>query len=78
MRIGSSIFLIALGAILAFAMSIDPTPVAGVSIEWNVVGFILLAVGVLGLLWSLMLMNSARDRGYDREVDVVERDRVLR
>lgn len=82
MRIGSSIFLIALGAILAFAMTIDPTPMGGLVVEWNVVGVILMLVGAAGVLWSIMVMNAWRERDLARErdrdiVDVAERDRIV-
>ncbi len=55
MGIGASIFLIALGAILAFAVNAD---VSGVSI--STIGVILLVVGAVGLLWSLVV--ASRDR----------------
>lgn len=77
MRIGSSIFLIALGAILAFGVTIDPSPIAGLTVEWDVVGFILMIVGVVGLIWSIMLINSWRDRDALGERDIVERDRTI-
>lgn len=76
MGIGASILLLAIGAILAFAVAIDPTPVAGLTIEWATVGVILMIVGAIGLAWSLMALNSWRDRGRDRTV--VEEDRVTR
>ena len=44
MSIGVSLFVIAVGAILAFAVDAEP---AGIDIE--VVGWILMGVGVLGL-----------------------------
>jgi uncharacterized protein DUF6458 len=51
--IGVSIFLIALGAILAFAVSAE---VAGLDIQ--TVGWILLAVGVIGLVLSMIFWSS--------------------
>lgn len=55
MRIGSSIFLIALGAILAFAIQ------AQVSfVDITLVGYILMAVGVIGLIASLLLAAPRR------------------
>ncbi len=75
MGIGASILLLAIGAILAFAMSIDPTPFAGLTIEWDTVGVILMVVGAIGLVWSLMMLSAWRDRGRDH--DVVERDRII-
>ncbi|PZS40148.1 MAG: hypothetical protein DLM62_04430 [Pseudonocardiales bacterium] len=50
MRIGSSIGLIAVGLILALAVSVN---VRG--IDLTLVGWILTAVGVLGLIVSLVL-----------------------
>lgn len=57
MRIGSSIVLIAIGAILAFAVAAD---VVGF-INLQLVGYILMGVGVLGLIVSL-LMNAPRSQ----------------
>ncbi len=58
MGIGTSIFLIALGAILKFAVT---ATVAGISIQ--TAGVILMVVGVLGLVLSLIWMSQARQRG---------------
>lgn len=55
MRIGSSIILIALGLILALAVSVN---VRG--IDLTLVGWILTAVGVLGLIISLVLYRRNR------------------
>ena len=75
MGIGTSIFLIALGAILAFAVNAD---VSG--LEISTIGVILMVCGVLGLLISLLYMSMWRDRARGtapatRE-RVVERDRL--
>jgi hypothetical protein len=51
--VGASIFLIAAGAILAWAVEWE---VQGVDI--NMVGIILLVVGVIGLLLSLIFWSS--------------------
>lgn len=75
MGIGASVLLLAIGAILAFALSIDPTPVAGLTIEWTTVGVILMVVGAVGLIWSLLAMSAWRDR--HRDVDGVERERII-
>ena len=45
MGLGVSIFLIAVGAILAWAVSVDTN-----GIDLNMVGVILMIVGILGLL----------------------------
>ncbi len=76
MGIGTSIFLIALGAILKFAVT---ATVSG--IELATVGTILIVVGIIGLLISLMfLMQAGRGRGRGAIVErepVVERERVV-
>jgi hypothetical protein len=56
MGLGVSIFLIAVGAILLFAVTAD---ISGVSVD--TVGVILLVAGGIGLLWSLLV--AGRDRG---------------
>jgi len=60
MTIGSSLFLIAVGAILKFAVTAD---LAGVDLQ--VVGVILIVVGLVGLVLGLGLWISARS---DRRV----------
>jgi membrane protein implicated in regulation of membrane protease activity len=52
MTIGTSLFLIALGAILAFAVN---ATVAGISIQ--TAGVILIAVGALGLVIGLFMLS---------------------
>jgi Domain of unknown function (DUF6458) len=67
MGIGTSIFLIAVGAILKFAVT---TEVSG--IELATVGVILMVVGIVGLVISLLFLLQHRDRGavvQDRVVD---------
>ena len=54
MRIGLSIFLIAVGAVLRFALE---TSVDGINL--GMTGVILMAVGALGLLISMILWSSA-------------------
>ena len=69
MGIGVSIFLIAVGAILAFAVE---TSVSGLDIA--VVGYILMIVGVIGLIMTAFIWgprNRTRATG-----DVVEERRV--
>lgn len=51
MGIGASVFLLAIGAILAFAVKVGD--VAG--IDLNVIGFILMACGLLGLILTLVV-----------------------
>jgi uncharacterized membrane protein len=68
MGIGTSIFLIAVGAILKFAVTAH---VSGISLA--TVGVILMIVGVVGLLISLFWLARATDRRRtvvdDRRVD---------
>jgi hypothetical protein len=63
MGIGVSIFLIAVGAVLAFAVSAE---VQGLDIQ--VVGWILLLVGAVGILLSLLFWSSWGGFGGRREI----------
>jgi hypothetical protein len=58
MSLGASLFLIAVGAILRFAVTAD---LAGIDLQ--VVGLILMIIGVLGFAISLFFYFQARDRG---------------
>jgi Domain of unknown function (DUF6458) len=69
MGIGTSIFLIAAGAILYWAVDAE---VSG--LEINTVGLILMICGGLGLLISLFLLSSYR-RGATTERRTIVRDR---
>ncbi len=70
MGIGASLFLIALGAILAFALNVQ---VSGIDLD--AIGVILMIVGAVGLVLSLLFWSSfapfrrdrtvVRDRDYD-------------
>jgi hypothetical protein len=66
--IGTSLFLIAVGAILYFAVNAS---ISGLSIA--TVGLILMIVGVIGLLISLFFLSSAR-RGPAERTVVRDRD----
>ncbi|GAA2652127.1 DUF6458 family protein [Paractinoplanes durhamensis] len=55
MGIGGSIFLLAVGAILAFAVNAD---ISGLDI--NVIGWILMAAGLIGLVITLWFWNNRR------------------
>jgi uncharacterized membrane protein len=68
MGIGVSVFLIAVGAILAFAVN---ATVSGLDI--NVIGYILMIVGILGLLTTLLIFAPRR-----RSATVVQDERVAR
>ncbi len=68
MGIGTSIFLIALGAVLKFAVTAS---VSGISLA--TVGTILIVLGVIGLVISMVfLMQARRDTVVTRD-HVVER-----
>jgi hypothetical protein len=66
--IGSSIFLIALGAILRYAVT---DSVSGVDL--TTIGLILMIAGVVGLVVGLFLMTTRRDPAY-RDPDVRDPD----
>jgi len=55
MRIGVSLLLIAIGAVLKFAVT---KQVSGVNV--GAVGIVLMVVGVIGLVLTLILMSSRR------------------
>ena len=70
MALGTSLFLIAVGAILKYAVS-DSVP----GIDLPVIGLILMIVGVIGMLISFFMMTLwDRDR---RGPGVVEERRVV-
>jgi hypothetical protein len=72
MGIGTSILLIAVGAILKFAVT---TSVSGISLA--TVGVILIIAGAIGLLISLVMLSSIRDRRAT-VVEPVVRERYVR
>jgi hypothetical protein len=55
MGIGVSIFLIAVGAILSFAVSVE-----GEGFNVNTIGYILMICGALGLLVSTLIFGGDR------------------
>lgn len=71
MGIGVSVFLLAVGAILAFAVDVT---VQGLDLD--TVGVILMIVGAIGLLLSALFLSSfspyGRGAGADRETVVRE------
>jgi hypothetical protein len=69
MTTGGSIFLIALGAILRYAVT---TTVSGVSIQ--TIGLILMIAGIAGLVLSLLYMLTWAPRRRVVTDRVVERD----
>jgi hypothetical protein len=73
MGIGVSVFLIAVGAILSYAVEVDAE-----GINLDTVGVILMVVGAIGLLFSLLFWSSfAPWGGVRREDRVIEREREV-
>jgi len=68
MGLGTSLFLIAVGAILRFAVHVSAH-----GIDLHTIGLILMVVGVIGLLITLLWMTVWADRR-GREVPVVDRE----
>jgi hypothetical protein len=56
--LGASLFLLAVGAILTFAVERE---ISGIDI--STVGVILMVVGVIGLLFSIVWMSRSRTSG---------------
>jgi uncharacterized membrane-anchored protein len=71
MGLGTSLFLIAIGAILRFAVTVSTTHGFNV----HTIGLILLIVGAIGLVISLFWMTVWADRS--RGVGTVRRDRPV-
>ena len=65
MGIGTSIFLIAVGAILKYAVTVHTN-----NVDLNTIGVILMVVGAIGLLVSLLFWNSWG--GFGRRTYVAE------
>ena len=74
MATGISLFFLAVGAILTFAVE---TSVSGVDLD--TIGVILMVIGLLGMLFSLVLWDSWSPRPYrsDDEVVVGRRDVLI-
>jgi hypothetical protein len=71
MGIGASLFLIAIGAILAWAVDIDTE-----GIDLNMIGIILLIVGIIGAIMSMIFWSTWGGWGNRRETIVRDRDVV--
>lgn len=67
MQLGTSIFLIAVGAILKYAVTAS---VSGVSL--STVGVILMVVGALGLVLSILMLTIWADRAGRRTAVVAD------
>ena len=72
MATGISLFFLAVGAILTFAIE---TNVSGV--DFDTIGVILMVIGLLGMLFSLVLWDSWTPRRRDDDVVVNHRDVVI-
>jgi hypothetical protein len=61
MSIATSIVLFAAGAILRFA--VEPARrIAGTSVNWDIIGDILMVAGAVGLVFALIWMTTATRR----------------
>jgi hypothetical protein len=69
MGIGGSIFLLALGAILAFAVNAEFS-----GIDINVVGYVLMLAGLIGLIVTVWYWNSRRRTVVEQRQPVVRND----
>jgi len=72
MGIGVSVLLIAVGAILSFAVEVQAD---GVNLD--TIGVILMIVGAIGLLTSMLFWSSFSPYGSGRREEVVVRDREV-
>lgn len=67
--IGGSLFLVAIGAILYWAVTVEAE-----GFNLNTIGLILMIVGVVGLILTLIMTASAeRTARDDKDVTIVER-----
>jgi Domain of unknown function (DUF6458) len=74
MGVGVGLILIAAGAILAWAVNVTTS-----GVDLNTVGYILLVVGIIGVLFSLIFWSSWAGPGYFTRTDrprrrVIEED----
>lgn len=77
MGIGVSVFLLAIGAILAFAVEVETS-----GIDLDAVGVILMVVGAVGLVLSMLMWDRLGWGGStivrrDRVVEAPHRERVV-
>ena len=70
---GGSLFLVAVGAVLAFAVSVDAE-----GFNLNTIGIILMVVGVLGLILTLVSNTATKKEEHteyiNKDIDVDHRD----
>jgi hypothetical protein len=55
MGLGVGIFLVAVGAVLAFAVHVNPT---GGAVDLHTIGWILMGIGALGIALSMVFWSS--------------------
>ena len=67
MGIGVSLILIAVGAVLAFAVDVSTS-----GFNLNTIGYILIIVGAIGVLISMMFWSTWGGFGGSRRTTVVE------
>jgi drug/metabolite transporter superfamily protein YnfA len=72
MGTGASIVLIAAGAILRFAITIH-SKIGSTTVNWDIVGDVLMAAGGIGLLMSLIWMATATRRRSADDTTYIER-----
>jgi hypothetical protein len=72
MGLGASLFLIAIGAILAFAVNVTTE-----GFNLNTIGIILMIVGALGLVISMIFWSSWGGPGNRGRTTVVDRERDI-
>lgn len=73
MATGISLFFLAVGAVLTFAVETSVS-----AVDFDTIGVILMVIGLLGMLFSIVLWDSWTPRGYrDDEVLVGRRDVVI-
>jgi hypothetical protein len=74
MATGVSLFFIAIGAILTFAVHATMN-----GVDLDTIGVILMVIGLLGMLFSLVLWDSWTPRPYRRDDEIVmgRRDVVI-
>ena len=72
MGIGASVFLLAVGAILAFAVDFTAS-----GVDINVVGWILMAAGVIGLFTTTLIFGR-RDHVATTTSAPVTEERIIR
>ena len=72
--VGTSLFFIAVGAVLAWAIDVETATNGGTEgIDWNMIGLIVFLIGVAGLLLTLVLTFATQGR---ERTTVIERGTV--